>query len=111
MRRGLALLIVASALGAGPVLAAPRPAGRAVVLPFANLTGEKSFYWIGEAFAMGLSDHLLAAGIDVVSPERRREESQEFGLDPDDPPTLASILLLSALRAQARAGHKQESNN
>ena len=59
-------------------------------MPFANLTGEKSLYWIGEAFAVGLTDHLLAAGIETVDPERRRDAWTEMGLDHEGPPTLAS---------------------
>ncbi|MFQ5720023.1 MAG: hypothetical protein ACE5IK_10805 [Acidobacteriota bacterium] len=92
-RAGLvaALLLVAlgiPARGAGPD-------DRIAVLPLANLTGEKSFYWLGEAFAEGVSDQLLAAGMAVVPPARRRGAARELGLAPDRASTLASDILLA----------------
>ena len=89
------MLITVSAGPAGAVMASPGLDQRAVVLPFTNATGEKSLYWMGEAFAHGVSDHLLAAGMDTVDPQRRREASNEMGLDASEPPTLASAILLA----------------
>jgi Tfp pilus assembly protein PilF len=84
----------------GPAFAA---GDRIVVLPFDNQTGETSLYWIGEAFAIGLTDHLLAAGFDAVEADRRREALVEIGLGNDAPVTLASAILL-ARRLNATAG-------
>jgi tetratricopeptide (TPR) repeat protein len=90
---------------------------RLVVLPFRNETGEPSLYWIGEAFAIGLTDHLLAAGIDTVESERRRGALVEIGLGNDEPISMASAILLArrvnaslALLGEVRlaTGHRLE---
>jgi len=90
---------------------------RLVVLPFHNETGEASLYWIGEAFAIGLTDHLLAAGIETVEPERRRGALVEIGLGNDEPISMASAILLArrvnaslALLGEVRlaTGHRLE---
>jgi tetratricopeptide (TPR) repeat protein len=91
--------------------------GRLVVLPFHNETGEASLYWIGEAFAIGLTDHLLAAGIETVESERRRGALTEIGLGTDEPISMASTILLArrvnaslALLGEVRlaTGHRLE---
>ncbi|TDI31160.1 MAG: hypothetical protein E2P00_02865 [Acidobacteria bacterium] len=81
-------------------LAAGSPAGvmagdRYAVLPFTNETREDSLYWMGEAIAIGLTDHLLAAGVTCVSAERRRDGLLEIGLDSREPVSLASAILLA----------------
>lgn len=96
MRSTSAILLVCTLfLATGPAVAVAAPDERAVVLPFVNATGEKSFYWIGEAFALGLSDHLLAAGIDTVAATRRREALDDLGMVSNELPPLASSLLLA----------------
>jgi tetratricopeptide (TPR) repeat protein len=99
---------------------APSPASeskRLVVVPFDNETGEASLYWIGEAFAIGLTDHLLAAGIETVDVERRRGALVEIGLGSDAPVSMASAILLArrvnaslALLGEVRlaTGHRLE---
>lgn len=68
---------------------------RHLVLAFANETREDSLYWLGEAIAMGLTDHLIAAGIATVPSARRRHGLLEMGLDSREPVTLASAILLT----------------
>jgi tetratricopeptide (TPR) repeat protein len=109
--------LLAWALLAAAVPALADDGGRLVVLPFHNETGETSLYWIGEAFAIGLNDHLLAAGIDTVEPERRRGGLVEIGLGTGEPISMASAILLArrvnatlALQGEVRLapGHRLE---
>ncbi len=93
MARHVMGLVLASAVLALPAQATASQ--RLVVVPFENATGEASLYWIGEAFAVGLTDQLLAAGHDAVEPRRRREAALEMGLPLDEPVTTASSLLLA----------------
>jgi len=81
-------------MAAMPSLSRSAEGERYVVLPFANETGEESLYWMGEALAIGLTDHLLASGVDVVEADRRRAALLEMGLEPSEPVTLASAILL-----------------
>jgi tetratricopeptide (TPR) repeat protein len=80
-----------------PSLVRSADAERFVVLPFANETGEESLYWMGEAIAIGLTDHLLASGHEAVEAERRRDALLEMGLDSREPVTMASAILLGRL--------------
>ncbi|MFQ5670203.1 MAG: tetratricopeptide repeat protein [Acidobacteriota bacterium] len=91
----LAALLLALGFFAHPLSSPPRPNERVVVLPFANQTGEKSLYWMGEAFAIGVTDHLLAGGFRVVDADRRRQAVMEMGLDNDAPISHASTILLA----------------
>ncbi|MCZ6833373.1 MAG: tetratricopeptide repeat protein [Acidobacteria bacterium] len=86
-----ALLLFLAAGSSAGVMAGDRY----VVLPFTNQTREDSLYWMGEAMAIGLTDHLLAAGVAGVSPQRRRDGLVEIGLDSREPVTLASAILLA----------------
>jgi tetratricopeptide (TPR) repeat protein len=91
---GIPVIVLLALMAAVPFAAEPAGGERYVVLPFANETGEDSLYWMGEALAIGLTDHLLAAGIKVVETERRRDALLEMGLDGGQPVTLASAILL-----------------
>ena len=86
-----AILLALSAASSAGAMAADRY----LVLPFTNETGEDSLFWMGEAMAMGLTDHLLAAGAAGVCPQRRRDGLVEIGLDSREPVTLASAILLA----------------
>lgn len=90
-----ALTLAFLVLGLAGAVNAAAPVGeRYVVLPFSNETGEESLRWMGEGLAIGITDHLLAAGATAVDAERRRSALVEMGLDGTQPVTLASAVLL-----------------
>jgi Tfp pilus assembly protein PilF len=90
----LPIFVLLSCIIVAPAVAASASDTRYVVVPFSNDTGEESLYWMGEALAIGLTDHLLSSGLDVVEPDRRRDALMEMGLDSSEPVTLASAILL-----------------
>jgi len=87
----------AALLVAAPALASPR---RYLVVPFENLSSERSLNWLGEALSLSLADRLEVLGMRTVTRSERIEGLESIGLPDGKPLTVASILkLASAVRA------------
>jgi tetratricopeptide (TPR) repeat protein len=63
-----------------------------VALPFANLSGERSYDWIGESIAENAIDALYAEGIMVLDRVDRAAAYQRLSLQPNVPLSRASIV-------------------
>ena len=49
---------------------------RVLVLPFENMSGKTEFNWVGESFALSLSELLHVPGLNVVSNGERKAVQQ-----------------------------------
>ena len=56
------------------LVSSAKAADRVVILPFENQSNRPAYNWLGEGFALMLSDLLSAGQIPVVSPEERRAD-------------------------------------
>ncbi|MEJ5369324.1 MAG: tetratricopeptide repeat protein [Bryobacteraceae bacterium] len=70
-----------------------------LVLPFANLSGDKRMDWAGEAMCEVLEEYLAAEGLSIVAPELRDQAMEELGLL-----RYAGITRATAMEAAAAAG-------
>jgi len=90
--------------GALALLAATLPATagtrRYVVLPFENLSSERSLSWLGDALAMSLSDRLELLGMRTVTRVERLDALEGLGIPDGKPVTLATALkIVASVRA------------
>jgi len=80
--------------------AAPGGPQRYLIVPFENLSSERSLNWIGEALAMSLADRFELLGMRTVTRSERLEALDDMVLPSGAPLTLASDLKLAgAVRA------------
>ncbi len=84
-----ALLLAAAESSA----AAPR---RYLVMPFENLSAERSLNWLSEALASSLADRFELLGMRTVTREERVQALDSLAFPPGTQPTLASTLRLAA---------------
>lgn len=100
LRPGLLRLLAGAAAllaAAGAASAGPR---RYLVVPFENLSAERSLNWIGEALAISLADRLELLGMRTVTRAERLDALEALGLPDGKPLTLAStIKVASSVRA------------
>jgi len=70
------------------------------VLPFENLSSERSLNWLGDALAMSLSDRLELLGMRTVTRVERIDALEGLGIPDGKPVTLATTLkIVAAVRA------------
>jgi tetratricopeptide (TPR) repeat protein len=70
-------------------------ADRVMVLPFENTSGKPEFNWVGESFALSLSELLRVPGLNVVSNGERKAVQQRLRIPLTSLPSLATSLKLS----------------
>ena len=68
---------------------------RILVLPFENTSGKPEFNWVGESFALSLSELLNVPGLNVVSNSERKLTQQKLRIPLTSLPSLATSLKLS----------------
>jgi len=68
---------------------------RVMVLPFENTSGKPEFNWVGESFALSLSELLRVPGLNVVSNGERKVVQQRLRIPLTSLPSLATSLKLS----------------
>ena len=68
---------------------------RVMVLPFENTSGKPEFNWVGESFALSLSELLRVPGLNVVSNGERKAVQQRLRIPLTSLPSLATSLKLS----------------
>ncbi len=66
-----------------------------LILPFENTSGQPEFNWIGESFALSLSELLRLPSINVVSNSERKLNQQRLGIPLSALPTVATSLKLA----------------
>ena len=94
MRSKFASMLIALLIAAWAVNA--QPAGdRILVLPFENISGKSEFNWVGESFALSLSDLLDVPGLNAISNGDRKLLQQRLGIPLTTLPSLATALKLS----------------
>lgn len=68
---------------------------RVMVLPFENTSNKPEFNWVGESFALSLSELLRVPGLNVVSNGERKAVQQRLRIPLTSLPSLATALKLS----------------
>ena len=66
-----------------------------LVLPFENTSGKPEFNWVGESFALSLSELLRVPGLRVVSNSERKIVQQRLRIPLSSLPSLATSLKLA----------------
>jgi tetratricopeptide (TPR) repeat protein len=87
------LMLMVFAFG-GPVVFGQRQ-DTVMVLPFENTSGKPEFNWVGESFALSLSDLLKVPGLRVVSNGERKIIQQRLRIPLSSLPSLATSLKLA----------------
>ena len=89
---GLTLVVLA---GISAAAAQAKFTDRVMVLPFENTSGKPEFNWVGESFALSLSELLRVPGLNVVSNGERKVMQQRLRIPLTSIPSLATALKLS----------------
>ena len=92
LKRSLVTLIIAfAAIGAS----AQKATDTVMVLPFENTSDKPEFNWVGESFALALSDLLKVPALNVVSNSERKIIQQRLRIPLTTLPSLATSLKLA----------------
>lgn len=91
------LVLFAVFFTAFPIFAqsAAKVSDRIIVFPFENASNQPDFNWVGESFALSLSDLLKVPGLDVVSNSERKALQQRLRIPLSSLPSLATSLKLA----------------
>ena len=92
-RAGLALVVLASWLAVSAVTA--RAADVLLTMPFENVSGRPEYHWIGESFAVSLSDLLDTPGLVVITPDERNLAYDRLGVRVTDLLTRAAVIRIA----------------
>ena len=84
---------------AGAVFAQTKATDNVMVMPFENTSNKPEFNWVGESFAMSISELLRVPSLDVISNSERKVLQQKLRIPLTSLPSLATSLKL------ARAGN------
>ncbi|MDI1241361.1 MAG: tetratricopeptide repeat protein, partial [bacterium] len=93
-KKGLILSILVL-IGVSAVTAQVKFTDRVMVLPFENTSGKPEFNWVGESFALSLSELLHVPGLNVVSNGERKAVQQRLRIPLTSLPSIATSLKLS----------------
>src|SRR5687767_4780372 len=91
--------VIFSLLTLGSAFAQTKVTDVVMVLPFENTSNKPEFNWVGESFAMSISELLRVPTLDVVSNSERKVLQQRLRIPLTSLPSLATALKL------ARAGN------
>ncbi|MER3431150.1 MAG: hypothetical protein C4324_08940 [Blastocatellia bacterium] len=92
---GLALLVLICAFGPLSAQGVRKVSDRIIVFPFENSSNQPEFNWVGESFALALSELLKVPGLDVVSNSERKALQQRSRIPLSSLPSLATSLKLA----------------
>ncbi|MFN3417812.1 MAG: tetratricopeptide repeat protein [Pyrinomonadaceae bacterium] len=90
-----AFLLIMFAAGIGYSQNVTRITDRIIVFPFENASNQSDFNWVGESFALSLSELLKVPGLDVVSNGERKALQQKLRIPLSSLPSLATSLKLA----------------
>jgi len=93
------LAVLISLLGSFAVFSQTKAVDTVMVLPFENTSNKPEFNWVGESFAMSISELLRVPTLEVVSNSERKVLQQKLRIPLTSLPSLATSLKL------ARAGN------
>src|SRR5262245_35868379 len=77
--------------------------GRTLVMPFENVTRDRSIVWLGEASAVLLADYLNALSVDAIRREERREAFDRLEVPPAAVLTDATVIRIGQLVGASQA--------
>ena len=89
--------IVLTALLAAPVGASAQTAHRILVMPFENVTRDSRIFWLTEAAAVLLADHLNAFGAGAITRDERRAAFERLQVPPAAALTDATVIRIGQL--------------
>src|SRR5688572_32427456 len=95
LKRIIYFLTVAMLLGSSSVVLAQRATDVVMVLPFENTSGKPEFNWVGESFALSLSELLKVPALNVISNGERKVMQQRLRIPLTSLPSLATSLKLA----------------
>ncbi len=94
VRKSLIALLVLVA-GFSAASAQQRTTDRVLVLPFENISNKAEFNWVGESFALAISELVNVPGVDVITNSERKIVQQRLRIPLTSIPSLATSLRLS----------------
>jgi tetratricopeptide (TPR) repeat protein len=95
LKRIVTVLSVVVLAGGLSVAYAQRATDVVMVLPFENTSGKPEFNWVGESFALSLSELLKVPALNVVSNSERKAIQQRLRIPLTNLPSLATSLKLA----------------
>ena len=96
----LAVLVMA---GVSAAVGQVKFTDKVLVLPFENTSGKPEFNWVGESFALSLSELLHVPGLNVISNGERKMMQQRLRIPLASLPSLASARRRLSPSAASRA--------
>jgi tetratricopeptide (TPR) repeat protein len=100
----LATACVAAALLVGRAgFAEAQDRDRTLVMPFENVTRDKSIVWLGEAASVLLADYLNALGVNAIGREERSEAFERLQVPPAAVLTDATVIRIGQLVGATQA--------
>ncbi|MDM7921873.1 MAG: hypothetical protein QUS14_06200, partial [Pyrinomonadaceae bacterium] len=94
-RSAAAMLLMLTAAAAAFAQATPKVSDTVLVLPFENTSDKPEFNWVGESFALSLSELLNVPGINIVSNSQRKAIQQKLRIPLTNIPSLATSLRIA----------------
>lgn len=95
MRKRFVLSFAVVCLAAAAAFGQQRVTDSVLVMPFENVSNKPEFNWIGESFALSLSELLQVPGLNVVSNSERKLIQQRLRVPLASIPSLATSLRLA----------------
>ena len=95
LKKFLFLLLFISSTFVSTHAQTPSNADTVMILPFENTSGKPEFNWVGESFALSLSELLKLPSINVVSNGERKLIQQRLRIPLTNLPSLATSLKLA----------------
>ena len=95
LKRFVSSFCLVMLLGAAGAIYAQRATDVVMVLPFENTSDKPEFNWVGESFALSLSELLKVPALNVVSNSERKAIQQRLRIPLTNLPSLATSLKLA----------------
>ena len=95
LKRSFIIYVFAILVFAAGSVSAQRAIDTVMILPFENTSDKPEFNWVGESFAMSLSDLLKVPALNVVSNSERKIIQQRLRIPLTNLPSLATSLKLA----------------
>ncbi len=95
MRKRFVMSFAVVCLAAAAAFGQQRVTDSVMVMPFENVSNKPEFNWIGESFALSLSELLQVPGLNVVSNSERKLIQQRLRVPLASIPSLATSLRLA----------------
>src|SRR4051794_19237688 len=95
LKRIVYLLVIAVVAGSLSSVRAQRATDVVMVLPFENTSDKPEFNWVGESFALSLSELLKVPALNVISNSERKAIQQRLRIPLTNLPSMATSLKLA----------------